>query len=1028
VRVRLLGGFGVSVGDRNVPKEAWSLRKAASLIKLLTLSQGHALHREQIMDTLWPNLSKRAASNNLRQALHAARTAFYLDPHLSARVLASHEERIVLCPEGVVWVDTEAFEESARGARRAKDHSAYEAAIDLYAGELLPEDRYEEWAEGPRAHLRGLYLSLLFELASLYEERGDFEQAETVLGKLLAEEPANEGAHASLMRLYALKGRITEALAQYKRLEEMLLRNLGMEPSASVRALREEISCGRYPPLLEVPHTPETEGVITSPNNNLPTPRTSFVGREREMVEIKRELAMTRLLTLTGAGGSGKTRLALEIARDLAGTYSEGVWFVDLAPLSEPDLVPQALAATLEIQEQPGRPLTETLLKVLHSKNLLLVLDNCEHLIEAMGTLIDLLLTRCPGVRVLATSREPLGVEGEVLWQVPTLCVPEPGRQLKLEELRGYESSRLFVQRARARSSSFATSAEDAVAVAEICRHLEGLPLAIELAAATVGVLSVSQISGMLGDELRLLNSGSRTVPARHQTLRGALDWSYALLSEPERVLFGRLSVFAGSFTLEAAEAVCRGEDIEQEDVLDLLGRLVDKSLVVARVAGKDIRYRLLEPVRQYALQKLEESAEAEDISKAHAVFFLKFAEKADKGLNSPAHTAWIAQLETEHDNLRAALAWALERDETDLGLRLAGALGEFWYVRGHLNEGRQWLEAILAKDGSTTALPRTRALARAGYIAWEQGDFEQATALSEEGLALARKLGDRAGVAAALLTLGTVALYRNNREKATALLEEALALRRASGDSAGVSRVLQHLGLWAVTQQEFVHAAALFEEGLRLARETGDKLQIMLLLGQGALAYIGLGDYQQTSALCAEALELSRELEHMHGLAFILHVSALAASAQGRPLRSARLWGAAETLLEALGTNLSPVGRYHYMSYIAAARAQTEETAWEDAQAEGSQMSPAEAVAYASLSKETAYTPEHLSAAISKGIPLTRREQEIAKLVAQGLTNRQISKELFISERTVASHLGRIFKKLKIHSREQIKELLQEK
>lgn len=357
MRVRLLGDFRVLVGPRDLPKDAFSLKKAASLIKLLALSPSHTLHREQVMDVLWPTLTKGAASNNLRQTLHAARLALHPEPGIASRVLESSEERIALCPQEKLWVDSEAFEDAARGARRAKEISAYEAALDLYGGELLPEERYEEWAEGPRAHLRGIYLSLLSELASLYEQRADYGSAERTLGKLLAEEPTNEGAHLSLMRLYALSGRRGEALAQYGRLKDTLSRRLGMEPSASVHALREEISSGRYPP----PDAPRDQRLEEgAPCHNIPLPRSSFVDREEEIVEVKRELAMTRLLTLTGAGGTGKTRLALEVARDLAGAYLDGAWLVELAPLSRGGFVAQEVASTLGVQELPITGQTST--------------------------------------------------------------------------------------------------------------------------------------------------------------------------------------------------------------------------------------------------------------------------------------------------------------------------------------------------------------------------------------------------------------------------------------------------------------------------------------------------------------------------------------------------------------------------------------------------------------------------------------------------------------------------------------------
>src|SRR5215217_3039898 len=630
LRVWLLGGVRVSVGTRTVEEGAWRLRKAASLVKLLALAPAHRLHRERAMDLLWPEHGKRAAANNLSQALHAARRALRPDDAKAASgYLASQGEQLVLCPGGELWLDVDAFEEAAATARRSREPAAYRAALNLYAGELLPRDPYEEWVEVPREGLRQSFLALLIELASLHGEHGEYGPGIEALRRVLVEEPTREEAHISLMRLYALGGRQAEALAQYARLEEFLSRELGAEPQASGRALREEIATGKFPP----PHrplSPPKGQVFDPPRHNLPAPRTSFVGREREMVELKRALSMTRLLTLTGAGGSGKTRLTLEVARDLVGAYPDGVWLAELAGLSEGDLVPQAVAAALGVKERPDQPLPVTLVEFLRAKQTLLVVDNCEHLLEATAGLVDILLDSCPHLRILATSREALDVTGEVRWTVPPLSVPEPqGRPSSedsnsFERLEGYESVRLFIERARGRDPTFSLSPHNALAVAEICWRLEGIPLAIELAAARVGTLSLEQISERLVGSLELLTRGGRTAVPRQRTLKGALEWSYDLLSADEKKLFGRLSVFSGGATLEATEAVGAGDGVEEREVLDLLSGLVEKSLVATQVSGQGVpRYRMLEPVRQYAQEKLEQSGEGEEIHRRGAHFFL---------------------------------------------------------------------------------------------------------------------------------------------------------------------------------------------------------------------------------------------------------------------------------------------------------------------------------------------------------------------------------------------------------------------
>ena len=515
--------------------------------------------------------------------------------------------------------------------------------------------------------------------------------------------------------------------------------------------------------------------------HNLPAPRSSFIGREREMLEVKRELEMSRLLTLTGTGGSGKTRLALEVARDLMEAYSDGVWFVELAPLSEEALVPKAVAEALEVPERPDEPLAETLKEVLGSRELLIVLDNCEHLLEATARLADSLLDSCPYVSIMATSREGLGVEGEVTWPVPPLNTPDPQRSPTVEELERSESARLFLARARNRDPSFAFTPGSAQAVAEVCSKLEGIPLAIELAAARVGTLSLEQISKRLEGSLELLTRGGRRVVHRQQTLRGELAWSHDLLLEQEKILFRRLSVFAGGWTLEAAEAAGSRNGIEESEVLDLLSGLVAKSLVMVEPTKQGgVRYRLLEPIRQYALEKLEQSGEIEDVKRAHAEYFLALAEEAELQLIGPLEAEWLERLEGELDNLRAALSRARARGEADSSLRLAGTLMSFWFWEGHYGEGRRWLEGALSQEGPTSALARAKALGAASLLAWRQSDYARAQGAAEEGLSLSKEAGienSRAPFmfggtyrAFYLNLLATVSLHKVEHERAAML------------------------------------------------------------------------------------------------------------------------------------------------------------------------------------------------------------------------------------------------------------------
>lgn len=1022
LRIRLLGGFSVSIGTRTIEQNEWRSKRAASLLKLLGLSPSRSLHREQIMGTLWPDSSKKAAANSLREALHAARRT--LDPVAGTLYLASEGKSLVLHPSDRLWVDIVAFEEASETARHSRDPAAYRAALDLYTGDLLPIDRYEEWAEQRREELRRLHLTLLVELSALYEERGEYGSAVDMLRRAVAEAPTLEEAHAGLMRLYALSDQKAQALTQYDQLERILSNQLDAEPSTATRRLRAQIVAGELSGPLTPPAGPPREEPPDTRIHNLPTPRTSFVGRKREMVEIKRELAMTRLISLTGAGGSGKTRLALEVARDLVGAYPDGVWLIELAPLSEEALVPQAVAGVLDVRERVGQPLTDTLVETLHHKALLLILDNCEHVVEAAARLATSLLDACPQLKILTTGREALGVMGEVVWPVPLLSVPEVRSELTVEELEGYESARLFARRAHEHNPTFALKPENARIVAEICRRLDGLPLAIELAAARTKVLSPKAMLAHLGNRLKLLRGVVRDLPQRQKSLRATIEWSYELLEDTEKTLFARLSVFRGGCTLEAVEAVCGTEEDLSIDVLEGLSSLLDKSLLRQEEgAWGELRFVMLETLHEYAHERLEESEEAGKVSRRHLQYFLALAEEAELQLRGARQGKWLERLELEHDNLCRALSWAIEGREAELGLRLSGALGEFWHMHGHLNEGRRWLDAALAmKEAPGSA--RAKALSRAGYIAWEQGDYQRSVALSEESLGLSRKLGDKTNAATALYSLGWAALFSNELERAAALAEEALKLQRETNDSVSVARTFLILGLTANARHDYERAMVLHRKSLALAREVGDGFATVLSLALGAYTCLGQSDHRQARVLCREGLELSKQLGMPHLTAAHLHAVASLAGAQGQPVRSARLWGTAESFREEIGTILSPVEHHVYEPYIDAARTKLDEVEWEAAWAEGKAMTFEEAIEYALFEVRSPNPLSPASEQISASAQppnLTRREREVASLVAQGLTNRQIAAELVVSERTVDNHVTNIFKKLGLTSREQL-------
>jgi predicted ATPase/transcriptional regulator with XRE-family HTH domain len=652
---------------------------------------------------------------------------------------------------------------------------------------------------------------------------------------------------------------------------------------------------------------------------NLPAHLTSFIGREREIAALRRVQAGTRLLTLTGPGGCGKTRLALAIAGELLWAYPHGVWFVDLAPLADPTLVTQTLATALAIRSGGGLPQLETLVEFMRDRRLLLLLDNCEQLLPACAELTETLLRACPYLEVIATSRQPLGVAGEVIWRVPPLALPAPTARVvdvgaENAELAAADSVQLFVQRAQLQRPEFAPTPDDTSIIAEICRRLDGMPLAIELAAARVNVLSVRQIAARLQDRFPLLTSAGRTAVPRQQTLRAAMDWSYDLLTEPEQALLRLLSQFAGGFSLEAAEAVHTGAGnaassattptTPTTDLLDLLTRLVDKSLVGADESAGVARFRLLETVRQYAAEKLRAAGELAEIRARHATWCLALVEAAEAELYGPREVAWLVRLEQEHDNLRAVLGWslALEQQANGTALRLAAALPRFWETRGYLSEGRRWLSQALAAGADAPASTRAKALRGAGSLAYQQGDFKAATSLFAQSLALCRELGDRQGIAEALGNLGRTALRRADYGAARASLEESLALCTELEHMVGMANAQFSLGVLALRQGDYVAAEARFRSSLTLNRQQGNKEGIANALEELATVMDEQAETRDQQALLDESQRLYRELEDRSGVAAVLGHLGMEAWAAGDRDRAEALLLEAQSLYRAVG------------------------------------------------------------------------------------------------------------------------------
>jgi predicted ATPase/class 3 adenylate cyclase len=692
--------------------------------------------------------------------------------------------------------------------------------------------------------------------------------------------------------------------------------------------------------------------------NNLPIQVTSFVGREKEITEVKELLSTTRLLTLTGSGGAGKTRLSLYVAAEILDMFKNGTWFIELAPLSDPALVPFAIASTLGVREEPGRPLIRTLLDWLSNKELLLILDNCEHLIETCAKFADEVLHASRLTRILATSREALGIAGESIYRVPSLQTPGPEDKIKIEQFEQYAAVRLFIDRARQSLSTFKVTDTNAPAVAQICYRLDGIPLAIELAAARVKALSVEKIAERLDDRFRLLTGGSRTALPRQQTLRSMIDWSHSLLSEPERILLRRLSVFSGGWTLESAEVVCSSDDLDSADILDLSTNLVDKSLVVMDEGPEGLRFHMLETIRQYAMEKLKNSSEEDVFQRMHAGYFSNLAKEAEEHNLKPDHTEWLNRLERERDNLREALHWSAVQDQEGTFLQLCGNLWRFWGTRGSIVEGRSLLDqAVEIYEANASSLENeliAGVFGGASELARYQGDFKRALILKQRLLEMCRQWGSERWVAAILNDLAIMYANHGNCERSLALAEEALALRRKLGRPVGISHALSGLCFAWMCYDEPQAAREAIEEAIQIARNQQN--QDNLVAGLLTLIFISVRQerYEEAQRLFAEVLPLAQEMADQDAIASGIYGMGTLAAAQGQARQAARLLGIAEQIATSGGFQFEIPGRTWFEHMILMAKERLGEEVWlQEYQAgqtfaTGSVVTMEQAIAYA--------------------------------------------------------------------------------
>jgi predicted ATPase/DNA-binding CsgD family transcriptional regulator len=802
--------------------------------------------------------------------------------------------------------------------------------------------------------------------------------------------------------------------------------------------------------------------------SNLPLEVSSFVGRETDLSRLVDLLTQTRLLTLTGPGGIGKTRLAMRLADRVLRRYVDGVHVVELAPLGESGLVVSAVAARLGVYEQAGVILLDTVIQALRSQQLLLVLDNCEHVVGACANLAHALLRACVGLRVLATSREPLVVEGETVWRVQALTIPQRHEDLSVADLREIDAPRLFIERASAAEPSLELTARSAAAVVEICERLDGIPLAIELAAARVNVLSPEEIAERLEDRLQLLTGGSRTAAPRHQTLRAAMDWSYALLPPQEQLLFDRLSVFSGSWTLGAAEAVCADDELETDSVLELLAQLVRKSLVVVDEQGAGTRYRLLETLRQFGLEHLRASRAESTLRARHCDRFLAIAERSwPTRLVHRELREGLARVEWEEENLRSALAWSQqEPNSAERNLRLVGVMYRYWWRHGNFTEGREWLAAALARGAGTALdaplqlkLARARALNGAGVLARAQTAYSEAQALFEESLALFTDIGDRWGIANALHNLGHLAFFQNDDDRAVAFEEQSLAQWRSVGDPWGICLPLGILAAIAAQRGDYERARALVEESLALARDRSDTWTIASRLGLLGVLVCEQGEAEHATRLLVESLAPQQAAGERTGYAWTLNLLGWVSRDQGdTALAESRFkdslalfrqmgnTGGVAGCLDGLAGLLAATDAERATNVLATAHRLHETTRHLWSHEEQTRVLRDRALVAARLGDEAfarawaagqalplelaielAQTPGHppvegaRQEEVGDHSPLTRRESDVASLVGHGLTNRQIAEHLVVSERTVATHIGHILEKLDFSSRLQV-------
>ena len=839
--LNLLGPPQLYLNDEPVTA---SRRKAMALLAYLAVN-GNRQTRDSLSALLWPDFDQSRAFTNLRHTL------WEVQQSIGEGWIRAEREAIELNSDSEIYVDVSEFE-SLLAQSRAQSEATLRTpllsdAVKLYRNHFLTgfslkdASGFNEWAFAKSEELRHQLAVALLQLSEDYCTLGQTDQAIPYARRLITLDPLNEASHRQLMHLYIQAGQHSAALKQYQACEQILRRELGVDPQPETRELYKKIRKREIKPVRV-----EKPGEKRASPHNLPHQLSSFIGREREQKDIAKLVAGNRLVTLIGTGGIGKTSLALQVGHKLLQEYPDGVWFIALDSLSDPALVPQTVAAIFELRERSDSSLLDLLTNTLRRQTALMIFDNSEHLLDACAQLITALLQHCPGLKILATSREAFGITGEATYRVPSLAVPEP-RKGSLEKLGKYEAIQMFAERAALVQSAFELTNENIQSVAEICRKVDGIPLAIELAAARVNILQVDEILHQLEKSFQVLANQSRTTSPRHQTLQASMDWSWGLLEELERVFLRQLSIFAGGWTLDAAQAVCDG------NVLDLTSALVNKSLIVVHQTDRGTRYGFHEIVREYALQKLIESGDQNMLHTWHLGYFMGLAEKAEVELRGPSLVDWMDRLNDERNNLRIALHWA-DKIDVEAGLYLSSKLMRYW-ESANLLEGCRWLENFINKPESKDfPLARAHALSAYGWLLTWLQQFDRVLVVAEESLALFRAAGNRQGEVDVLISLENMYQFKDELETAIEIGRQALSLAQSLGDRWREANALLYLG-WCYhdLEKRFVH----WESAIRLFREVGDQITLANLLGLLGQFRVLHGDFELGEKCVDEALRL---------------------------------------------------------------------------------------------------------------------------------------------------------------------------